>query len=492
MLVLRKNNRIALPMETLQDIEEALNFPAFLGIPVGATLNDVMVVALSDAKHVWGWRSLARDALRMVYQRYRQPVSTPVDLAPYAGRMLFTWLYPRADMKAFVVPLLNNYERDDYVVLGPDTNMQEQLPGKPAFLTWEQFPEISMDAWRLEFSRCAPIWRERLTDVFRKHGVPSYVGSFLLSHLQTQTQFVMACERFLDQMAPTVIVTEYDRNSYASCLLLAAKKRGIPSVTMVHASAMPYPSYGMAPLVATRVCCWGEVHRDKFRRYGIADEQIVVSGCQATTRVLDADGALARGRFSLAPERPVVLLATSPVQLEVRLHYARVFCEAMAALPSVSAIVRLHPAERLAEYRNVIAEFPNATFLANSAMSRDESLACADLIVSHESSFGVDAVLKGKIVIVLELKNHTGTLKIVKELIDNAGCPRVGDAAELEATVGKVLCDQAWRNALQGKVQQYAARHCVSYGTEAAAQVCQVIDAMVSTVVPMEFAGAVK
>jgi hypothetical protein len=471
----KKNNRIALPIEVLQEIEEALNFPAFFGMPVGATLNDVMVVALSDAKHVWGWRPRVRDVLRTLYQRYRRPVSTPADLTPYAGRMLFTWLYERADMKAFVVPLLNNYDRDDYVVLGPAADMREQLPGKPAFLTWDDFPAIRMDAWRREFTRCAPVWRVRLNDVFRKHGVPPYVGTFLLSHLQTQTQFVMACERFLDQVAPTVIVTEYDRNSHAACLLLAARKRGIPSVTMVHASAMPYPSYGMTPLVSTRVCCWGEVHRDKFKLYGASDEQIVVTGCQATRIVLEPDQDTVRRKVGLPPERPVVLLGTSPVRLEDRKNYTSVFCEALSQLPDVVAIVRLHPAEHRTEYKQLIDKYPDVQFLTNAEMSRDESLACADIIVSHESSFGIDALLKGKLLIVLDLKPLTGTLKIVKELMD-AGCPSANGPAQLRETVTRALSDAAWRGAVSATLKQYAARHCASYGQDAAAKVCKVID----------------
>lgn len=469
-----------LPREVLQEIEEALNFPAFFGIPVGATLNDVMVVALSDAKHVWGWRSRVRDVLRTIYQRYHRPVSTSTVLAQYAGRMLCTWLHARADLKEFVVPLLNNYNRDDYVVLGPAADMQEQLPGQPAFLTWDQFPAICMRTWREEFARCLPVWRGRLNEVFRKHGVPSYVGTFLLSHLQTQTQFVMACERFLELVEPTVIVTEYDRNLYASCLLLAAAKRGIPSVTMVHASAMPFPSYGWVPLLATRVCCWGEVHGDKFRAYGVADDRIAVTGCQATPVALEPDRDAARRKVGLAAECSVVLLATSPIRLEDRKSYTSMFCEAMSGMSGISALVRLHPAEHLAEYQDVIDKFPTVKFMTNADMSRDESLAAADLVVSHESSFGIDALLKGKLVIVLDLPALSGSGKIVRELIDSAGCPSASDAPALRATAERVLADAAWRTTLGARVAQYTARHCASYGPDAAANVCQVIDRIVA------------
>lgn len=472
----KTNNRISLPMEVLQDIEEALNFPPFFGIPVGATLNDVLVVALSNASHVWGWRPRVRDVLRTIFQRYRRAVSSPVDLAPYSGRMLFTWLHARADLKEFVVPLLNNYDRDDYVVLGPEHNMQEQLPGSPDFLTWDEFPSICMTTWRREFARCRPAWSARLNDVLRKHEVPSYVGTFLMSHLQTQSQFLMACEGFLDQVKPTVIVTEYDRNLQASCLVLAAKKRGIPAVTMVHASAMPFPSYGWAPLLASQVCCWGEVHREKFKLYGVGDDRIAVTGCQATPVALNSDRDAARRRVGVALECSVVLLATSPIRLDERLAYTGVFCEAISGMPGVSALVRLHPAEHLADYQEIIHRFPMVKFMTNADMSRDEALVSADLIVSHESSFGIDALLKGKLVIVLDLPSLSGSVKIVRELIDDAGCPGASDTPTLRAAAGRVLTDSAWRTTLSARAAQYGARHCASFGPDAAANVCQVID----------------
>jgi hypothetical protein len=476
MSALKDNKNISLSHEVLLEIEEALNFPQFFGIPVGATLNDILVVALSDGNHVWNWRSRLRDYLRYRYQLFHQPFTKLKDFSFYKRRIIFTWLFDRSDLKAFVFPLVKNYDHGDLVVVGPTATMQGQLPDQTEFILWDDFPKIDMKVWRREFGRCVPSWRHRLKQVLGKHSIPQYVEEFLMSHLQVQTQRVLSAGQFLDVVEPRVIVTEYDRNTHTSCLLLVASKRGIPSVTMVHASAMPYPSYGFAPLLSNYACCWGEVHRKKFIAYGVNQDQLVITGCQATSRLLGAEKNSACLKVGLPGDKPVVLLATSPIKLEDRKKYTSIFCAAMSNLPEVSAVVRLHPAENIAEYQQVIDKFPSVAFFSNTAMTRDESLAAAEIVVSHESSFGIDALLKGKLVVVLDLDDLSIPLKIGKELIEIAGCPSVRNADQLESVVRKIFKDDLWRRELHAKGNRYAEEHCYSYGQDAVKNVCQVID----------------
>ena len=471
-----KDKNISLSPEILLEIEAALNYPHFYKTPVGATLNDVLVVALCNAKRTWSWRAIIGDYARYLYQYFHQPFTASKDFTHYKDRIVFTWLFDRSDLKAFVTPLLKNYKLDESVVLAPLFSMQAQLPDQTAFVVWDEFPKIDMKEWRSEFSRCLPVWELRLTKVLKAHSVPQYVARFLLRHLQLQTQRVMSSILFLEQVTPKIIVTEYDRNAQASCLILAANLRGIPSITMVHSSVMEtYPSYGLAPLLANYVCCWGEGHRQKFISYGVANhDQLVVTGCQGITRSLDAEKESSCLKVGLSTLRPVVLLATSPIKLEDRMHYAWLFCRAMSGLPEVSAIVRLHPAENISEYKGLASEFKNITFFSNNSMTRDESLIVSDIIVNHESSFGTDALLKGKLVVILDVLKTP--LNIGRQLIEFAGCPSAKSADELESVIRKIIVDDDWKKTLHEKAEQYALQYCESYGQEAVENICQVIN----------------
>jgi hypothetical protein len=469
------SKRITLTPDVLLEIEAALDVPPFFGIPVGVTLNEVLIVALYNAKRVWHLRARVTNCLRYLYQRYQQPAFSSRDFSQYAGRIVFTWLFDRSDLKELILPLVQSYGHDDTVVVAPLASMQVQMPAQTAFVRFDEFPKIDMETWRSEFDRCLPIWKHQLKQVLQKHSISPYVAEFLLCRLQVQTKRIMAASQFIQVMQPKVIVTEYDRGAMSSCLVLAARQRGIPAVTLIHGAGVePYPSYGMAPILANFVCCWGDAHERSLLEHGVNHECLVVTGCQSMSRTLDVKQDAARLKIGLFLDKPVVLLATNPIQLEERLKYAMAFCVAMSKLPAMSAIVRLHPAESIIEYRDLVDRFPQVMFLSNSTITRDESLAAADLIVNHESSFGIDALLKGKLVVILDVL--ATPLKVARGMIELAGCPIAKSAGELESVIRKINVDDDWKKTLHEKAEKYARQYCDSYGQEAANNVCRVIN----------------
>lgn len=471
---LDSNNTVMLSPEALLEIEEALSEPRFFGVPAGATLNEAMIVSLYNAKRVWSRRVRMTDYLRYYYQRYRQPTFSAQGFSQYKGRIVFTWLFDRPDLKALILPLVERYGYSDSLIVGPSASMRTQLPDISKFISWDELPGIDMKIWRREFDRCMPTWEQRLNQVLLRHSIPPFIGRFLLCSLQRQTQRLMAASQFLDAVNPRVIVTEYDRGSISSCLVLVARQRGIRAVTLIHGALQSYPSYGFAPILATYACCWGSAHRRILSQHGVDPDQLVVTGCQSMSRTLEVQQHVARLKVGLPAERPTVLLATNPIKLEERKKYASAFCDAMSLLPEFSAIVRLHPAENLAEYKELIDGFPQVNFLPNGVMSRDESLAAADIVVNHESSFGIDALLKGKLVVVLDVLD--APLKVAKDLVELANCPRAKSPNELANVIRRMQSDVNLRNKLQDGANQYALQYCNSYGQDAVAKICRVID----------------
>lgn len=473
------SNKIFIPSYILHEIEESLNHPNFSGIAAGATLNDAMSVVFLNSRRVWNFRARVSDYFRYRYHRFHQPFTGTKDLSCYEGRIVFTWLFDRPDLKALVLPLVGNYACNDSVVVGSVASMQEKLPEKTAFVSWADFPKIDMKAWRAEFDRCQPIWRQRLFKVLDKHSIPQYVAEFLMTNLQVQTQHIIAAGQFLDVVRPKIIVTEYDRNTHSSCLILAAKQKGIPSITMVHGAAIiPPPRYGFVPVLADYVCCWGDRHKDNFIKHGVNQVQLIVTGCQGLTPTVDTNRDSSLFKIGLSLDKSVVLLATSPVKLEDRIEYTLAFCVAMSKLPEMTAIVRLHSAETVTEYQRVVNAYPNVSFMTNSEMSRDDALAAADIVVVHESSFGIDALLKGSVVVVFDaLKDTSSTPLIIgKEMIEMAGCPMVKTANELADVIRKVMESEKFRSELHAGAAQYAIQYCHIYGQDAAKNVCRVIE----------------
>jgi hypothetical protein len=467
-------NPISLSPQVLQEIEEALNIPLFFGIPVGAILNDTLISALYVSHRDWSWRARMKNLLRYFYQRFHQPAYSSKDFSQYAGRIVFTWLFDRTDLKAFVSPLLENYGSDASVVVVPYASMQAKLPVKTESVAWSEFPKIDMREWRREFDRCVPVWRHHLYKVMERHSIPCYVAEYLLCRLQIQTKRILASSKFLDMARPKVIVTEYDRSGMSSCLLLSAKQKGIPAVTMIHGTLEPYPAYGFFPTLASYICCWGVRHKHHLLDYGVNEKQLVVTGSQATSKTLGVSSDVARLKVGVPVEKPVVLFSSTAIKPEYKMKNALVFCDAMSQMTDVTSLVRIHPAENIVEYQELIDKFPKIIFLSNDTMSRDESIAAADIIVSHESSYGVDAILKGKLVLVLDVLDVK--LKIGLELIKDAGCPRIKNSSELRLAIHRLLTDEKYRKKLHATAKIYARESCDCFGHDAVKNVCQVID----------------
>ena len=468
--------KFKLDRATLLAIEDAVNYPKFAGYRVGVMLNDVLTVAFFDARKTWNWETRLADKILQFLQRWHQGQSGRSALGSLKGRILITWLFDRDDLRALMIPIAEKIGLSKTLVLVANKAMQSKLPAQTACLPWHEFPAINMQAWRQEYDRCAGIWRMRLEKLLEQHALPSYIATHLLQKLQVQTQRLMSADILIAAVHPKAIVTEYDRNSHASCLMLSAERHGIPTITMLHAAALgTYPAYAFAPVLARFVCCWGDQHYANLLAHGVLPERLVVTGCQALEHgTPKEDRKAVSAKLGLDSRRAVLMLATSPIAIESRLAYTRMFCQAASLMEGVQALVRLHPAERRDEYQTLINAFPNIRFLENCALSRDESLAVCDIVITHESSFGFDALIKGKPLALIDL--HEAPLIHCRELIEVAECPIADNVDALVSVLLRLLTDSGWRKLKKTAADAYVETFCKHYGAEALSHVCQVID----------------
>jgi hypothetical protein len=458
----------------LMEIESALNSQLFRGCQIGITINDTLINAFDTSNRNWDINTRFKDFIRYYYHRYFQPAYSERKFDELRGKILFTWLFDRQDLKEFVLPLVEKYGAANTVVVAPELSMQAQLPQDVDFVVWKEFPKIDMAAWRTEFIHCEKAWRISLNKIVRKNSLPNVIVDFIIDRLQVQSQRLMAAAAFLDLACPTVIVTEYDRNEHSSCLLIAARQRGIPSVTMIHSALNPEHAYGFVPILADQVCCWGQRHVSILTKARAEQSRLVVTGCHSLSRALRVGALEAKAKIEIPFETPTILLATSPIKTQDKMKYAQEFCVAMSKMPTVVAIVRLHPAEQIEEYKDLIIRFPSVRFFENNAMTRDESLAASDIVVIHDSCFGSDALMKGKLLVILDVLNTP--LGMGQELADLAGCPIAKTASDLESICHRVLFDINFRGELHDQAEKYASLYSDSYGLVAAEKVYQVIN----------------
>jgi glycosyltransferase involved in cell wall biosynthesis len=150
---------------------------------------------------------------------------------------------------------------------------------------------------------------------------------------------------------------------------------------------------------------------------------------------------------------------------DYRRRLARIFCEGLIATNQISGVVRLHPSEKLDFYAPEIAEFPSIRFMANGGWTLDEALAAADVVVCHNSGLGNDALIKGKLVVVVELAPLP--LGNGQELVERAGCPIALSKDELSGLLIRIFSDRFFRKELMDCAEKYVSDFCVAFGEDA-------------------------
>jgi hypothetical protein len=452
-----------IPRSAFRQLEAALSKPDFFGIPLGATLNDSFVTAFVDG--LGDWRRRTKWLRRVLYHRHR--IAPRMRRSPrpavVQGRVLVTWSAPSHRYDRLLLPVLERLGEGECAVLHAHDGVVPLLPAGIPHLPFRESMDVDARSWRREYDRCWPSWKRTLRDACARYAFPEGSFELLSLELMVASQRTLGFLGLLETARPSVILTEYDRNHLWSCLVLAARKLGIPSVTLVHGVIEP-DAFGFSPVLADHILCWGELDRATLLAAGEASSRVTVAGCPRLSRGLPNPTIEGRRKLGVEDDGPVALLATSPQS--VRFELAEAFCSAIEQLAGMSGVVRLHPSEDLAAYQTLIARHPTISFVENSATSVDDALAAADVVVVRASGFGSDALVKRKPVVVLspdeEPTGHD------RDLIELAGCPHAHDSGELAAVLGRLTRDAAFRAEREIAAERFVARFCAAFGDESA------------------------
>jgi hypothetical protein len=457
--------------ETLLQIENDLSQPSFRGVSIGSALASLWFVELYNGNADWSFRHALKNRGRYYYHFWRAARSRPQDVSFCRGRVLVTCILASLRCWDLVFPLIKQFGPDRCAVLYADSKVAALMPAGFSGLEVGQVMDYDVSAWRRDFRRFWGEMKPSLRRVSRQFDFPDRVYCRLADAMVSCTQLVAGLREFLRRAQPAAIVTDFDRNDVWAPLVLAARTLGIPTYTLLH-GVIGQQCVGYYPLLADTVFCWGQMARKKFLDAGVAAERTVLGGCPRLTRDLPAQPAEARRKRGLVAERPLVMLATAPYQ-HFRRSLAETFCQAVSGQEMYSAVVRLHPAEKLADYAELIARFPGVKFLPGEGWPVDEALAAADVVVVHSSGFGSDALVKRRLVVVLDAIDFP--LGHGQDLLDFSGCPRACSAGELRDVLRRLFCDQQEQAMRRQSGEQFVRQFCDAFGAESAARIAEYV-----------------
>ena len=451
--------------ETLCEFERSLAHPEFRGVPLGSALAQLLLLGSGNRGADLSIRGNLKNWARLFYYRLRLRRSPAADTTLCKGRVLVTWLGPNFRYRDLVFPVIERLGRDRCAVLYAHRGMADLLPsGTLGFSAhWPMY--FDGRQWRQDFGS---FWREFkpvLKRTLRHFGLPSPCYAWLAAAVLTCTQTIAGYQTFLGRSEMAAVLTEYDRSDKWAPLVLSAKALGIPTYTLMH-GVTAENCLGYYPLLANTIFCWGSLWQEKFEAAGVDPARILLGGCPRITADLSMSPAEARALISLDPHRPVVVLATANYPGDCRLKLAEAFCRAVEGISSFSSFVRLHPADRLHLYDDLARRYPAVRFVPADAYALEAVLAAADVVVVHSSSTGSDALVKGRLTVVLDVIDLP--LGPGRDLVELAGCPRATTWDELRSILPRMLEDSPERRKCEQMREEYVGKFCALYGDQSA------------------------
>jgi len=460
------DNPICRSIEVIRELEDRLSKPLIQGVPIGKTLTDFLHNNLLNAQLSIRRRAALKAALAWWRFCLLGPRHREQQPRLEAGRLLLTWLSDTPRLNDMVAPVIAELDPKQCNVIGGAPSLRSKLDPAIGYCTAEQVIAFNgkRSDWRREYARCRSAWHSSLRQWIQDHHLPRRLFPHLAYALAVRSWQVLAFGKFLDAFKPSIIVADAEHNNPWACLILAARHRSIPTATMMH--GVIYSSYCYTPLLSGVALCWGREQVEQMIEQGVEPERLLITGCQRLTRTSRVVGAEIRARLALPLNLPIVMLATGPMAREEWWKLVFAFGEAFHNHTGVSGVVRLHASERLDDYRAEKLQYPGIRFLENHQWTVEEAMAACDVVVIHNSGLGNDALVFGRLVVLLDVL--ASPLSNGRTLAAKAGSPVARTAAELRQTVDRIYADADYRQELHRRAEEYVQRFCAAFGQVAA------------------------
>jgi hypothetical protein len=254
-----------------------------------------------------------------------------------------------------------------------------------------------MDLWELVADQC------------------DFVFEMLLPLMPNHAAF---CRSVLDTVEPDISVIATLPRSYAlGNMAVLCRLRGIPVLKVQHGIFDPWTEPFVQPLLFDRIACGGSYWRGKYVEKGATLDAIAVTGWPKYDEYANVDTGSTN-----AKARTVLYLGQGD-SLESAI---RVLKRISSLLDETGAtlLIKPHPIEDARQYSLNLPKHSRIAVLEPRAKLRD-CLERSDVVITHSSTGGIEAVLLGKRLLCLNLDHVRNVVRdmyvesgVAEEIVD--------------------------------------------------------------------------
>jgi len=223
---------------------------------------------------------------------------------------------------------------------------------------------------------------------------------------------------------PKCIITELDRTTLPSPLILTARKFNVFSITLTHGVIS---EYGFTPLFADHIFCWGKFQMSQLISLGIEPNRISITG---NPMFKDFCPKIGIGNRSTTGKIKVCL-AISPEGAKINHLLLDIFIAALEQSTQINGIVKLHPNLKRKSVEWILSVSPNIKIFESSDITNCELFNSIDFLIIRYSGIANEALAAGVPTSILNPKIISGLNILQVELIRNAGCDLATNTKEL-------------------------------------------------------------
>jgi nicotinamidase-related amidase len=264
------------------------------------------------------------------------------------------------------------------------------------------------------------------------------------------------------------VVTRFSFTSPGRTLLWLAKSRGVPSIAYqppvmlaLNPNIGKYCPLSEIPTVATFKTVWGPQWKEFFMSFGIPEKRLPVIGNPHFDRMFSypaTNNAEFRRKFGIPESHKVIL---HPTELRNRM-LAKVAIDAVKALPDATLLLKVRDNECPAErelYNDLIQDHPRIKVIGFDQHICD-MIINSDVVLVFLSTCGVEGMLIGKPVVVMDIKYTPPFYSYVEHL----GAPEVQNGEELAALLQKLFTDPLFNEEIRAREAARLPYLCVPDG----------------------------
>jgi UDP-N-acetylglucosamine 2-epimerase len=343
--------------------------------------------------------------------------------------------------------------------------------------------------------------------------------------------------RVLDEKEPDILIVAHDRNTLDALFIRQANHTGIPTLLVqdgtlgrawgrekydnpgqfftnllgiMHKAFCIVQSrncywWQMAPMLwfeliygtkwkrrfyglgeCSKIAMFGDAERDILLSEGIAPERVVVTGNPKFDKVFYSRGNNCRPsvceKWDIPANKEIILLLTQYMveggiwTPEQRRNFVLAIAEAADGLPNTRLIIKLHPPiEKEKDYHEIVKDLPSPPVICKYEPIH-KLINASSLVITTESTAGLEAMAAGKPVIIADLYHEFGAASFYH----GSGAIHVEREEDFSPAISRALYDPQAREEMRSSMESFVYEKAYLQDGQACRRIVDLITEMVA------------